>query len=179
MDIVSVMERFPDQEACIEHLEGIRWGENPHCPKCEGSNLVRKNESGLGRVGRWHCSDCGPSFKDTSGTIFQGTKIPLQKWFLATLLIVYAKKGLSSCQLARDLGVKQKAAWSIMMKIRAEMSKNSSALEGIVEADETYIGGAGKKDYDRVEDEPRKRGRGTMKDAVIRMSLVMDTSSLN
>ena len=167
MDFVSVMERFPDQESCIEHLEGIRWGEKPHCPKCESSNLVRKNESGLGRIGRWHCSDCGASFKVTSGTIFQGTKIPLQKWFLAISLVVNAKKGLSSCQLARDLGLKQKAAWSIMMKIRAEMSKNSSVLEGIVEADETYIGNRGRKDYDGEEDEPRKRGRGTMKDAVI------------
>ena len=78
-----------------------------------------------------------------------------------------AKKSLSSCQLARDLGLQQKAAWHLMMKIRAEMADNSSLLTGIVEADETYLGGKGKKDYDRTEDEPRKRGRGTMKDAVI------------
>ncbi len=167
MDILSVMERFPDQAACIEHLEEIRWQNKPRCPKCEGLNPTRKNESGLGWIGRWHCTDCGASFKVTSGTIFAGTKIPLQKWFLAITLMANAKKSLSSCQLARDLGLQQRASWRIMMKIRAEMAKNSSLLEGIVEADETYIGGKRKKDYDREEDEPRKRGRGTMKDAVI------------
>ena len=79
MDILSVMERFPDQAACIEHLEEIRWQNKPRCPKCEGLNPTRKNESGLGRIGRWHCTDCGASFKVTSGTIFAGTKIPLPK----------------------------------------------------------------------------------------------------
>ena len=74
----------------------------------------------------------------TSGTLFQGTKIPLQKWFLAISLIANAKKGLSSCQLSRDLGLQQKAAWRIMMKIRTEMAKSSPLLTGIVEADETY-----------------------------------------
>ena len=167
MDLVEVMERFPDQEACLEHLERIRWGDKPCCPKCEGVSISCKNENGQGRIGRWHCSDCGASFKVTSGTIFQGTKTPLQKWFLAISLIVNAVKGISSCQLARNLGLQQKTAWRIMIKIRAEMSKGSSLLEGVVEADETYIGGRDKKDYDRTVDEPRKRGRGTMKDAII------------
>ncbi len=167
MNLVKIMERYPTQEACIDHLEGIRWGNKPRCPKCEGPNLKRKKENGIGRIGRWHCSDCGASFKVTSGTLFAGTKIPLQKWFLAISLMANAKKGISSCQLARDLGLKQKAAWSIMMKIRTEMAKKSSLLSGIVEADETYVGGRDKKDYDRTVDEPRKRGRGTMKDAVI------------
>ena len=167
MDLVRVMEQFPDQESCLDHLEVIRWGDKPRCPKCESKNLTRKNESGIGRIGRWHCSECGASFKVTTGTLFAGTKIPLQKWFLAIVLIGNAKKSLSSCQLARDLGLQQKAAWRIMMKIRTEMAKHSALLEGIVEADETYIGGKHKKDYDREADEPRKRGRGTMKDAVI------------
>jgi len=100
-----------------------------------------QNKNGTGRIRRWHCGDCGASFKVTSGTIFQGTKIPLQKWFLAIVLMVNAKKSLSSCQLAHDLGMQQRAAWCILMKIRVEMAKNSSLLEGIVEADETYIGG--------------------------------------
>ena len=134
---------------------------------CEGKDLTRKNESGLGRIGRWHCSDCGASFKVTTGTLFAGTKIPLQKWFLAITLMANAKKSLSSCQLARDLGLQQKATWRIMIKIRSEMAKKSPILSGVVEADETHIGGKRKKDYDREADEPRKRGRGTMKDAVI------------
>lgn len=167
MNLVSVMEKFPNQEACIKHLESIRWGANPQCPKCESKSLKRKKEDGTGRIGRWHCRNCGASFKVTSGTMFHGTKIPLQKWFLAISLMANAKKGISSCQLARDLGLKQKAAWCIMMKIRSEMSNKSSILSGIVEADETYVGGRDKKDYDRIVDGPRKRGRGTMKDAII------------
>ena len=78
-----------------------------------------------------------------------------------------AKKSLSSCQLARDLGLKQKACWRLMMVIRAEMGKDNVLLQGIVEADETYIGGKRKKNYDKEEGEPRKRGRGTAKDVVL------------
>ena len=78
-----------------------------------------------------------------------------------------AKKSLSSHQLARDLGLHQKAAWRIMMCIRAEMGKENVILQGIVEADETYIGGKNRKDYSREDGEPRKRGRGTAKDAVL------------
>ena len=78
-----------------------------------------------------------------------------------------AKKSLSSCQLARDLGLKQKAAWRMMKCIRTEMGKDNVLLQGIVEADETYIGRKSRKDYDKEEGEPRKRGRGTAKDAVI------------
>ena len=78
-----------------------------------------------------------------------------------------AKKSLSSCQLARDLDLKQKAAWGLMMKIRAEMAKGSVLLQGIIEADETYIGGRQRKDYSREAGEPRKRGPGTAKDVVL------------
>ena len=94
----------------------------------------------------------------TSGTVFQGTKIALQKWFMAIALMANAKKSLSSCQLARDLGLKQKAAWCMMKCIRTEMGKDNVLLQGIVEADETYIGGKSRKDYDKEEGEPRKRG---------------------
>ncbi len=141
MDLIKIMERFPNQGACIERLEEIPWGNVSRCPKCEGKHLKRKNESGTGRIGRYHCGDCGASFKVTSGTIFQDTKIPLQLWFLANVLMANAKKSLSSCQLARDLGLQQRATWCIMMKIRVEMAKNSSLLEGIVSPDETYIRG--------------------------------------
>ena len=164
MDLIQVMERFPDQEACIKHLEGIRWRNKAYCPHCGSIGVGRKNESeeegNVGRTGRWNCRDCGASFKVTCGTVFHGTKIALQKWFLAILLIGNAKKSLSSYQLARDLDLNQKTAWYIMTCIRAEMAKKGGALlQGIIEADETYIGGKPRK--------PNKRGRGTEKDAII------------
>ena len=163
------MERFPDQESCIEYLERVRWQGKPVCPHCESNHIKRKKEYGEGRVGRWHCHDCNASFKVTCDTVFHGTKIPLQKWFLAIALLTNAKKSLSSCQLARDLDLNQKTAWYILTRIRAEMADkvNSILLQGIIEADETYMGGKPRKPNKREDFEPSKRGRGTDKTAII------------
>ena len=167
MDLIKVMETFPTQEDCIAYLERLRWAGLPECPHCASTHVRRRNEHDTGRIGRWNCHRCQTTFKVTHGTIFQGTKIPLQKWFLAISLIANAKKSFSSCQLSRDLGVPQKTCWRIMMAIRAEMGKDNVLLHGIIEADETYIGGKRKKDYDKEEGEPRKRGRGTAKNVVL------------
>ena len=169
MNLIEVMERFPDQEACIEHLERIRWRGTPVCPHCESKDVVRKTEDGVGRVGRYNCHDCGASFKVTCGTVFHGTKIPLQKWFMAIAMITNAKKSLSSYELARDLDLKQKAAWYLMTRIRAEMANktNPIVLQGIIEADETYIGGRPRHANKKEDREPAPRGRGTPKTAVI------------
>ena len=114
MNLLEIFDRFPNQESCIEHLERIRWCGMPACPHCGSYKVFRKKESGLGRVGRWKCPDCGASFKVTQGTVFHGTKIELQKWFLAISLVLGAKKSLSSCQLARNLDLNQKTAWYIL-----------------------------------------------------------------
>lgn len=168
MNLIEVMECFPDQESCIEHLERIRWGGTPVCPHCGCVEVVRKKEDGLGRVGRFHCSACKASFKVTHGTIFHRTKISLQKWFVAIALVVNAKKSLSSYQLSRDLDLNQKTAWFMITRIRAEMSKKGSALlQGIIEADETYIGGKPRKHGKYKDKEPAKRGRGTKKTPVL------------
>ena len=101
-------------------------------------------------------------------TIFQKTRLPLQKWFLAVGLMVNAKKSISSCQLARDLDLNQKSAWFMQQRIRAEMATDQrDLLNGIVEADETYIGGKPRKGNKREDDVPAKRGRGTSKTPVI------------
>lgn len=169
MNLIDVFERFPDQESCIEHLERIRWQETPVCPHCGSIDVVCKKEDGVGRVGRWNCHDCKASFKVTHGTVFHGTKIELQKWFLAISLVLNAKKGLSSYQLQRDLDLNQKTAWFILVRIRAEMLKktNTLLLQGIIEADETYIGGRPRKANKKEDRENAKRGRGTSKTAVI------------
>lgn len=167
MDLLTVMQRFPDQEACIAHLEKVRWGDSPKCPHCESVDISRKKENGIGRVGRWHCSDCGASFRVTCGTVFHRSKVNLQKWFLAISLILNAKKSLSSHQLARDLRLNQKTAWYIMTRIRAEMAKDNVLIQGIIEADETYIGGKPRKRNKKEDREPSKRGRGTDKDCIL------------
>ena len=169
MNLIDVFERFPDQESCIEYLERIRWRSGVSCPVCECKSVKRKKEDTEGRVGRWHCAECGLSFKVTHGTVFHGTKIALQKWFLALALILNAKKGVSSHQLSRDLDLNQKTAWFILTRIRAEMANRTSpiVLQGIIEADETYIGGKPRKENKKEDRKPAKRGRGTSKTAVI------------
>ena len=168
MNLIEIFERFPDQEACIEHLKRIRWGNKPYCPHCSSTEVVRRTESEIGRIGRYECHDCRATFKVTHGTVFHGTKVPLQKWFVAIALIVNAKKSLSSHQLSRDLNMNQKTAWYIMTRIRSEMAKKGGALlQGIIEAAETYIGGKPRKHGKYNDKEPAKRGRGRKKTPVI------------
>lgn len=169
MDLIKVMERFPTQESCIAYLEQVRWGKGyPHCPHCGTTDVAKRSETETGRIGRWNCHDCQATFKVTHGTVFHGTKIALQKWFLAISLIANAKKSLSSHQLARDLDLNQKTAWYLVTRIRAEMAKKGRVLlKGIIEADEIYIGGKPRKSNKREDDKPAKRGRGTQKTPVL------------
>ena len=167
MNLIQIFTRYPDQEACIEHLEDVRWGDHPHCPHCGSTHVARKADGE--RVGRWNCHDCHVSFNVLSGTIMQKTKVPLQKWFLGIALMVNAKKSLSSHQLARDLELTQPTALYMQQRIRAQMAteQGSVLLQGIVEADETYVGGKPRKANRREDDEPAPRGRGTKKTPVI------------
>lgn len=162
MNLFTIFTRFPDHESCIEHLERVRFAHGEYCPLCGGTNVARKADGH--RVGRWNCRDCKSSFNVLSGTIFQQTKIELQKWFCAIGLIVNAKKSLSSCQLGRDLDLNQKSAWYMQQRIRAEMAtkQGNRLMRGIVEADETYIGGKPRGNKGK-----NKRGRGTKKTAVL------------
>lgn len=160
MNLITVFQRFPDHEACIEHLERVRWHHTPKCPLCESERVARKADGF--RVGRWNCHSCKSSFNVLSGTIFEKTKIDLQKWFLAISIIINAKKGVSSCQLARDLDLNQKTAWYIGMRIRRAMATQGQLLSGIVEVDEAYLGGKPRKHNKRDHDAPGSpRGRGT------------------
>ena len=144
MNLLKIFSRFPDQEACLEHLENIRFGDIPHCPHCGSISVARKADGD--RIGRWNCHDCKSSFNVLSGTIFEKTRVPLQKWFLAIGLMVNAKKSISSPQLARDLELTRQTALYVQKRIRAQMaSEQSELLQGIIEADETYVGGKPRK----------------------------------
>lgn len=168
MNLFETIRRFPDQQACIDHLEGIRYKDGPYCPHCGSADESKVRRSNLkSRVGRWNCHDCKSSFNVLSGTIMQGTHIPLQKWFVAIALIVNAKKSLSSYQLGRDLDLNQKSAWFMQQRIRAAMASDQAPmLTGIVEADETYVGGRPRKKNKR-DDLPRGGQGKTDKTPVI------------
>lgn len=140
MNLISIYQKLPDQETCIEHLERLRWADTPKCPHCKSDKVARKGE--LDRIGRWNCHSCRASFNVLSKTIMQKTRFPLQKWFLAIGLMINAKKSLSSRQLARDLDITQPTALLMQYKIRSAMISDQQPIScGIVEADETYIGG--------------------------------------
>ncbi len=168
MNLYEVFERFPTQQACIDHLEGIRFAKGAYCPLCGSVENVKRKRDG-NRVGRWNCHDCHRSFNVLSGTFMQGTQIALPKWFAAIAIMINAKKSVSSPQLARDLNLTQPTALFMQKRIRNAMaSDHAPLLAGIVEADETYVGGKPRKSNKKDDnDTPNKRGRGTKKTAVI------------
>jgi transposase-like protein len=139
MNLLEVITRFPTQESCISQLEALRWQGKPQCPYC-------KSEQSSKRAGtqRYQCHGCNSAYSVLVGTIFESTKLELPKWFLAISLILNAKKGLSSRQLGRDLGINRNTAWYLQMRIRKAMQEGNDQdlFKGIVEIDETYIGGA-------------------------------------
>ena len=167
MNLIQVFQRFPDQGSCIEHLENVRWADHPECPHCENTNVARKADGH--RVGRWNCHKCKSSFIVLSGTIFQKTRVPLQKWFLAIALLVNAKKSMSAHQPALDIELNRKTAWYLAMRIRRAMATDAGEmLCGIVDADEAYVGGKPRKRNRRDDDDtPAPRGRGTSKTPII------------
>ena len=137
MALLEITKNFGTQDACLQHLEKHRWGDRPKCPYCGSIKTAKRNTSF-----RHICLGCNRSFSVLVGTILESTKLPLPKWFLAIFLIVNAKKGLSSLQLSRDLGVNKNTAWYLQKRIRKSMSEDDGFLSGLVEVDETYVGGS-------------------------------------
>lgn len=135
--LLTIAQRFGTQDACIKHLESVRWSNGILCPYCESKHIHNRKNSH-----RHLCRDCNRSFSVTVGTIMHSSKLPLPKWFMAIFLIVNAKKGISSLQLSRDIGVNKNTAWYMQKRIRAAMSGSDGMLKGIVEVDESYIGGS-------------------------------------
>jgi transposase-like protein len=138
--------RFTDETAAREALEAIVWPNGPVCPHCGNADSVRiaKLETKTARPGLRYCNECKGQFTATVGTIFERSKIPLTKWWLAMHLIGSSKKGISSHQLHRMLGVSYKSTWFMMHRIREAMRAGGLAPMGgpgsIVEVDETFIG---------------------------------------
>ena len=161
MNIIQIFEKFPTQRDCIRHLEQARWGNKPLCPYCKSDRTARLQH-------RHRCYTCKTSFSVTVATIFHHTHLPLQKWFLAIMLMLNAKKGLSALQLSRDLNVNKNTAWRITMQIRKAMTQagQREMLTGLVELDECYIGGKPRKGNNK-NNPPNKRGRGTDKAPVV------------
>jgi transposase-like protein len=139
---------FADPDKARSHLESLRWSNGPVCPHCGNADAtkIRALKGKAHRAGLFQCAECREQFTVTVGTVFERSKIPLNKWLLATHLLCASKKGMSAHQLHRMLGVTYKTAWFMCHRIREAMRKDVSSsgpLGGsgkIVEADETYFG---------------------------------------
>lgn len=138
MDVVKLVEDFHSEDACREFLEGLRWPSGIHCPRCGGKTISR-----IVARHQFDCDSCRYQFSVTAGTIFNDSHLPLWKWFMATFLIVEAKKGMSAKQLQRTLGVSYRTAWYLSHRIREAMFQANpiEPLTGTVEVDETFMGG--------------------------------------
>ena len=135
---------YSDANKAREHLEALHWPHGPVCPRCGSLDRITKLAGKSTRPGVYKCNECAKPFTVTVGTIFEDSKIPLNKWLLAFRLLNSAKKGFSAHELHRDLGITYKSAWFMAHRIREAMAGDNSPLGGpdrVVEADETYVGG--------------------------------------
>jgi transposase-like protein len=142
MNLTKIMEQYDTEDKCRAYLEELRWPSGPVCPDCGSKDTARLG----GREEVIRCKSCDRQFSVMAGTVFNDSHLPLTKWFLAAYLICESKKGISALQIQRVLGIGgYKTAWYLCHRIRqAMMSANSNEpkLEGIVEIDDTYVGGA-------------------------------------
>ncbi len=137
INLVNLIERYHSEDSCRARLEELRWPDGVECPRCESKNVARMEDRH-----QYQCRSCRYQFSVTAGTIFHDTHLPLWKWFLAVYLIVESKKGISANQLKRTLDVSYKTAWYLCHRIRAALNEvDAQLLKGIVEADETFVGG--------------------------------------
>jgi transposase-like protein len=137
MNLVELIKQFNSEAKCRHYIEILRWPDGVACPRCQSQKIYRLENRPL-----LLCSSCEHQFSVTVDTIFHDTHLPLEKWFLATVLLCESKKGMSACQIQRSLGVSYKTAWYLCHRIRAAMLEVAPPkLGGTVEIDETYVGG--------------------------------------
>jgi transposase-like protein len=137
VNLCSLIEQFGSEKKCREYLEALRWPDEIMCPRCKSRKI-----SQVTKRDQFDCDKCRYQFSVTAGTIFNDSHLPLWKWFLCVYLLCESRKGMSANQLKRVLGISYKTAWYLCHRIRAAMKEvNPGPLYGIVEMDETYIGG--------------------------------------
>jgi transposase-like protein len=150
LNLSRLAKYFSDEEAARALLEQMRWSGHPTCPRCGGLNpykITPREGTKTTRKGLYKCSQCRKPFTVTVGTIFEDSHIPISKWLLAMHLMCASKKGMSAHQLHRMLDVTYKSAWFMAHRLRYAMMDPIivEKLKGIVEVDETYVGGRQKR----------------------------------
>jgi len=161
IDLPTLIAEYGSEDKCRAYLEALRWPDGIRCPRCQSDRISK-----IAKRGQFDCDSCRYQFSVTAGTIFHDSHLPLWKWFLAVYVMGESKKGISSNQLKRMLGVSYKTAWYLTNRVRKAMRDDmAELLTGIVEADETHFGGRQRAKFSRP---PSPAGKATVMGAVQR-----------
>lgn len=150
----QLFQMVPDAETARAYLESRLWPDGITCPTCAGKERITTRKGGF-----YRCNRCKTDFTVRTGTIFERSHVPLHKWVYAMYLVVTARKGISSMQLAKEIGVTQKSAWFMLQRLREACSGKINKLSGLIEVDECYVGGLEKNKH---ESDKLRMGRGSV-----------------
>ncbi len=158
--LIEVIRYFSDPQVSHEFFTNLRWSDGVSCPHCSCAEVSFVSTRRL-----WKCKGCKRQFSVKVGSLLEDSPLPLDVWIVAMWLIANAKNGISSCELARALGITQKSARFVLHRIRLAMQTGSfEKMAGTIEVDETYVGGLEKNKH---KDKRQNAGRGTVGKTIV------------